>query len=678
MKNIAIAIIVICSFNVAFSQRCDTISYQGLYRIDEYKGTFPFKISAADGSIFIAGITSPIEENRNEFIDAYVMKLTDRGTPVWSNNIGGINHGFLRNNEFLEDMKLTSDGGVIICGNTQVNNNVFGDGWISKLNDKGELIWSAVFNSRLSRLHKVIELTDGSVVAIGTSYTNFSGDYDLGNVRDVYNSEAYMVRMDKNGRKIWARSFYSRDLNDLRSIVQLRDGNLLVEGSTKKYGLREPAVDYIAKTDVTTGEFLWTTDFNYSSNLSGDCAVNELSDGTLKVHMSNYITYYDSQGNPLKSSTFNVRDSSFTFCQYIASGAAGEDYYYAYSYREPYLFKIINDKTIGWARHFIPSNVPGSFTELRDVVMYKNAFYLNVNIQAEGSPLPRRDDYAYVIKTGADGKTPCSDTLATPFVFQRADFGGSHSLSFTNNGSPIKPGTRAMYSHAKVPHVLKDCYNFTCCGDTVLYKNVALCEGSMYTLPDGNLVSAESVYPVSLKTERGCDSIININLTVQHKVNVSLGGDTCFSAYNFINYRLSYPQKVKYQWQDGSTDSEYVVRQPGQYWVRVSTVCNTAADTVTVFKTCDFPVFIPGAFTPNNDGLNDLFRVAKWNGQRLVSLSIYNRFGQRIFVTANPAKGWDGKLNGIEQSTGAYIYLIRYKDIGDRVHELKGTVVLIR
>lgn len=112
--------------------------------------------------------------------------------------------------------------------------------------------------------------------------------------------------------------------------------------------------------------------------------------------------------------------------------------------------------------------------------------------------------------------------------------------------------------------------------------------------------------------------------------------------------------------------------------MRVSTTCNSAADSVVVYADCSFPIYIPSAFTPNYDGLNDVFRVLNLHNQHLLSMAIFNRFGQKIFFTKDPATGWNGTANGTLQPNGTYIYMVTYSDIAGRDHEQKGTVVLLR
>jgi gliding motility-associated-like protein len=88
---------------------------------------------------------------------------------------------------------------------------------------------------------------------------------------------------------------------------------------------------------------------------------------------------------------------------------------------------------------------------------------------------------------------------------------------------------------------------------------------------------------------------------------------------------------------------------------------------------------VPNAFTPNNDGRNDLFKVLNAVKTEDFELTVYNRWGQLVFQTRNWKQGWDGKLGGREQGTAAYVWLLRYTDRDTKKKiEQKGTMVLIR
>ncbi|HSC38496.1 MAG TPA: gliding motility-associated C-terminal domain-containing protein, partial [Chitinophagaceae bacterium] len=87
---------------------------------------------------------------------------------------------------------------------------------------------------------------------------------------------------------------------------------------------------------------------------------------------------------------------------------------------------------------------------------------------------------------------------------------------------------------------------------------------------------------------------------------------------------------------------------------------------------------IPNAFTPNHDGHNDCFGLDRYTA--LISsmeLSIYNRWGQRVFHTTNPGDCWDGTWQGKPQETGGFPFIIRAKTLcGEFVK--KGILMLVR
>lgn len=89
------------------------------------------------------------------------------------------------------------------------------------------------------------------------------------------------------------------------------------------------------------------------------------------------------------------------------------------------------------------------------------------------------------------------------------------------------------------------------------------------------------------------------------------------------------------------------------------------------------PLYIPNAFTPNGDGLNDLFRIPPGTDLILTDLSIYNLWGEKIFLTTDINSGWDGRVKGVDQSSGVYVYKISGFQ-NDRPVFLKGTFTLIR
>lgn len=135
---------------------------------------------------------------------------------------------------------------------------------------------------------------------------------------------------------------------------------------------------------------------------------------------------------------------------------------------------------------------------------------------------------------------------------------------------------------------------------------------------------------------------------------------------------------LRYLWQDGSTAPVYNAMQPGLYIVIVSNDCGSASASVKISEViCD--VYIPNAFTPNADGLNDRFRIGGGATLQDFSMKIFNRWGKQVFETNDPRNGWNGSFNGEPQPAGNYVYMIRFFRTDLQIAEQRtGTFQLMR
>jgi gliding motility-associated-like protein len=87
---------------------------------------------------------------------------------------------------------------------------------------------------------------------------------------------------------------------------------------------------------------------------------------------------------------------------------------------------------------------------------------------------------------------------------------------------------------------------------------------------------------------------------------------------------------------------------------------------------------LPNAFSPNGDGLNDIFKVGNINFRTLLEFRIFDRWGKQIFETTNRDEGWDGTDDGKPLNNDVYYYIIRLGYADDMVETFKGDVTLIR
>ena len=133
------------------------------------------------------------------------------------------------------------------------------------------------------------------------------------------------------------------------------------------------------------------------------------------------------------------------------------------------------------------------------------------------------------------------------------------------------------------------------------------------------------------------------------------------------------------------TDPNHFYNAASNYDVTLVVMLQTAA--VSCFDTTsrqvvvgeDFACWIPDAFSPNDDGLNDVF-VVKGIGIASVEMSIFDRWGNQVFFSKDLQKGWDGTSNQSKQlaQQDVYAYVISVWDYKNKVHIFKGKLSLIR
>jgi gliding motility-associated-like protein len=104
-----------------------------------------------------------------------------------------------------------------------------------------------------------------------------------------------------------------------------------------------------------------------------------------------------------------------------------------------------------------------------------------------------------------------------------------------------------------------------------------------------------------------------------------------------------------------------------------------AKDTVYINPgTCCEEVFIPNAFTPNNDGMNDVFKVTTSAGIELINFAVYDRWGNKVWRTHDFRRHWDGKVNGQVADGNTFFYIFHYKCLTDgQTYMRKGDVMVM-
>ncbi len=141
---------------------------------------------------------------------------------------------------------------------------------------------------------------------------------------------------------------------------------------------------------------------------------------------------------------------------------------------------------------------------------------------------------------------------------------------------------------------------------------------------------------------------------------LDLGPDTTACIGDSIKLKVK-PPNANYLWSNGSISRSIKVDVPGLYQVTVTRDGCERTDEVDIsYEYCaeTINVYLPNAFTPNDDGLNDEFKV---RGDSLgdFELKIYNRWGEQVYKTTDPQEGWDGTHKGEIAPQGTYIWMLK-------------------
>jgi len=215
-----------------------------------------------------------------------------------------------------------------------------------------------------------------------------------------------------------------------------------------------------------------------------------------------------------------------------------------------------------------------------------------------------------------------------------------------------------------------------------------ICPNENYTLPSGAVVTVPGFYIDTLRTAIGCDSIITrLSLTPAAPPTIQL------SKSNDVNCTLGISKLTasggsKYVWSPVESLNNSSISNPiaspavtTTYRVLVTTSKGCIGeDSITVHVSADLAkngIQIPTAFTPNGDGLNDCFGVRFLGQVSNLKLSVYDRWGNRVFYTTNTSQCWDGRNKGKELKSDVFIYHVTGTTMCGEIVK-KGTVTLIR
>jgi len=181
-------------------------------------------------------------------VNCWVIKLDAKGNMEWDNNFGGTGW------DEIYSIIQTKDGSFITTGCVWSKGAGRGDVRVAKLNKRGNLEWDKTFGgSENDETHSIVQTEDGGYVATGFTVSEDTGDRDI-----------WIIKLDKEGNKVWDRTFGGTSEDWANSIIQDKNGNYIVAGWTKSMGAGKTDV-WIVKLDKR-GNLIWDKTFGGSEN----------------------------------------------------------------------------------------------------------------------------------------------------------------------------------------------------------------------------------------------------------------------------------------------------------------------------------------------------------------------------------------------------------------------------
>jgi gliding motility-associated-like protein len=231
--------------------------------------------------------------------------------------------------------------------------------------------------------------------------------------------------------------------------------------------------------------------------------------------------------------------------------------------------------------------------------------------------------------------------------------------------------------------------------DIDLGEDTDICEGEQFQIEtqddfeaylwqDGstnNSITADisGVYWLEVTAENTCKARDSVYLDVFPSPHPFIGNDIIVHNDEFVTLDAGYPGGT-YFWSTDETTQ--VIEAQGmegglEYWVEVYFDNCPGYDTIVIDEYPYCTADVPNAFSPNDDGTNDILFV-KGSGIDTLDLKIFNRYGELVFETNDITKGWDGTSFGEKQEEEVYIFYLKAICFDGLITEKKGNITLLR
>ncbi len=697
-------------------------------------------VQADDGGYVVTGgvVSNDGQVSGNHGLeDVWVIKLDAAGNLLWSKTYGGTL------NERAEKIRNTSDGGFILAGYSESNNgNLLGnhgdfDYWLIKLDANGNIQWQQSFGGSLADFgFDARETPDGGFIMAGST---FSSDGDVGNNQGFY--DYWLVRVDAAGQLLWEKNFGGGGEERAYSLVVTADNGIVVAGTSNSFSNNVPgnngSYDYWVMKMDASGNLVWTKNFGGTSedraftmaltssqellvsgfvvSSNGDVSANYGSKDAwlLKLDADGNIIWEKNFGGTLEdrfASIIQTADGGYVGAGLSASsnidlnGNNGlHDLWVLRLGPDSLKINLGTDTSLCGGQTLLLKVEEDTATYLWQdgstnidfLVDREGTFWVDVDKEGcKGSdtitvvyivdvPVELGNDTvlcqgeSLLLTTGIDDASyNWKDGSTAPAL--PVEFPGTFWVEVTKEGCEFYDTISVDF--IKVDLELGD-DAFICEGQSLILD--ASVSGAEYLWQDASTDAKFEVSETGLYWVRaglgGCQKIDSVYVTVQAQPDTILEEFAFICEGEGIWLDATYPG-ASYLWQNGTTESKLKAVVPGLYSVHLEINGCLFEDEIEL-RPCEECLYVPNAFTPNGDGLNDSFRTFPGCDINNYRQLVFDRWGNLLFESKQADFGWDGTFNNKKMDIGSYVFSIEYDYINNNkaVHqERKGIVNLLR
>lgn len=685
-------------------------------------------VATTDGNFFLCGNSnSPVSGNKTSNPigqeDIWLIKVDQNGSVLWDKCYGTAAGDYRGRLLALQD------------GNTIIVESSVNTGRIRKIDNNGNLIWLQTCSGNDQDFFEVAteDISTGNIYVAGTSKTNNAGCKTSPYNGGGWFSDIWIAVFDPMGNKINDLDYGGNDA-DIPNEIQVLNNEIWVTGWSDSPLSGNKTTNNCGQTADGWIIRLSTNFYINSRTATALC----LSQPNSKVHFTTLSDY--APGNVFTAQLSDV-NGNFSSPQTIgsltairtdsiiinlpASVSAGQNYkirviasspsdttasYPLWIHGLPQL-SLGNDTILctgttinlqtgvqpPLTRYLWQNNSTGNtFTataagtfwcELqnscgttRDSIIISpkqkpdftigtdSSFCTGLSITVQSSA--QSPDFTYLWNTGS----------ASPSI--SVSSGGLYWLNITNVcGSKKDSMTATIYN---LPTVSLNKDSIICKGTARLLSPGA--GFSSYAWNTGESTTSISVnstglYRVIVTDGHHCSNSDSVNITkiTDPPTGFIHRSDSICARYDKLTITSS-GSFTSYLWSNGTISNSTIVSQPGTYWLTVTDnyLCKGTDTIIVHLKKCAEGIYVPTGFTPNDDGLNDVFKPIIGGSLKSYRFTVYDRWGNIVFTSTDILKGWDGRYQHVRLDTGVFTWTCVF-DLEDYdSHFKKGTVLLVR